>query len=94
MTTPQNEFNYTKYQNPSITVEQLDGLASAVFNPNGSTGWIAIGWTMLKLIAAVAYVWCRNLLVSQQEQLALQQYQVAQTNQNQHDVNNQDPTPH
>lgn len=84
-------FNYTKYQTPGITVAQLDALYTGAMNPDGNTGYVAIAWTGIKLIIALAYIFARDKLVSQQEQLALQQYEVAVTDAGQSSVNNQQP---
>jgi hypothetical protein len=87
--TPGPVFDYTKYQTPGITVAQLDMLASSVFGASSVAGYAGMIWGGVKLIVALAYIWARDKLVSQQEELALQQYQVAQTDSNQNEVNHQ-----
>lgn len=89
---PDFKFDYTRYKTPGITIEQLDSMAAAFFNPNGTTGWVTIIWAAIKLIVALAYIWARFKLVDTQLEIEKQQYEVARANSNKTEVD-QEPAP-
>jgi hypothetical protein len=83
-------FDYTAYNNPGLTVQQLDALATAVFAPTG-TGTFAMIFGSIKLAVAIAYIFCRSKMIDEQLQIQKQQYENAQDDNNQNEVNNQNP---
>jgi hypothetical protein len=89
-TDPGFQPDYTTYTSTSLSVAQLDALAAFVFNNStaGLVGSIAAG---LKLIAAIAYIWARQKMVDNQMAVAKQQYEVAQANADQNEVNTPPP---
>lgn len=83
-------FDYSSYQNPGLTVAQLDSLATAVFAPSG-TGTFAMIFGCIKLAVAIAYIFARAKMVDEQMLIAKQQYEAAQGTNSQNEVNNQNP---
>jgi ABC-type branched-subunit amino acid transport system permease subunit len=78
--------NYAQYQSKALTVDQLDKIASFVFIGGAGTTWGAM-IAGIKLLVAVGYVWVRQAMVDKEIALQKQQYEVAQTNRNNNDVN-------
>jgi hypothetical protein len=85
------QYDYTKLQNPTLSVEQLDKIAADVFNPNGVTGWFAVAWAAVKLLAALGYIWARYKLVDSQQLIEKQRYELARTGKNQGEVDQEPP---
>jgi flagellar biosynthesis/type III secretory pathway M-ring protein FliF/YscJ len=87
------QFDYTKYQNPNISVQQLDSIAETVFQPAANTTTFSRVMSCVLLGFGLAYIIARKVLVDQQAQIEEQEYEAGQTNSNQGEVNNQNPTP-
>lgn len=92
-TTPGFTFDYTKYNAPGLTTQQLDDMYSKVMNTNGTTGYAMMIWTGLKLAFCAMYLWARTKSVDIQYQMALQAYMVQRAAGNQQEVDGEDPSP-
>ena len=90
-TDPKKEFryDYTKFRPKGISVERLDQLADFVFNGNAPSNLGAI-IAAIKLAVAIAYITARRIMISDEMEIAKQQYEVSQGAQIGDDLNRDD----
>jgi hypothetical protein len=82
--------DYTQYQNPSVSVTFLDNAANAFVAAAGGN-FVSKIWAGIVLVVACAYIWGRDKLITQQMLIQKQQYELAQTQGEGGEVNNQTP---
>ena len=85
-------FDYTQYQNPSVSVTFLDNAANAFVAAAGGN-FLSKIWAGIVLVVACAYIWGRDKLITQQMLIQKQQYELAQTQGEGGEVNGQQPEP-
>lgn len=85
-------FDASKYVPPSVSPDLLNKMADAFFGSAGGS-WLDRVWSGIVLVVAFAYIWGWNKLISAQEALAKQQYEIAQAGELQNETGDTDPTP-
>ena len=86
-------YSYTDNGPTGISVQQLDSLAQAVFDPTPLKllGWWGLIVNGAKLTLAVAYLIAREKLVAAAAEYGKQKVEVGNAGQNQGDANNATP---